>query len=191
MLFPDGHFPLLHYLSFLLSHRITAKPLKQDYNPVLLSTPSLMNISFPKLASGFSSNSCASYLPQKFPNPSPFPPHLSKELTFRNFSKSADCRDSSSAHEALQIAHCQHQLVWAYHLGAGPPLLEKWGKLAEEKKIFKDTQLASTQMCLYRYSKSRLGIYMQICHLKIPISITELLEEDNVYKKPKARMLCK
>lgn len=151
MLFPDGHFPLLHYLSFLLSHRITAKPLNQDHNPVLLSTPSLMNISFPKLASRFSSNSCASYLPKKFPNPSPFPPHLSKELTFRNFSKSDGCRDAASAHEALQIAHCQYQLVWAYHLGAGPPLLEKWGKLTEAKKIFKDTELASTQMCLYRY----------------------------------------
>ena len=81
MPFPDGHFPLLHYLSFLLSHSITAKPLNQDHSLVLLSTLSLMNISFPKLASRFSSDSCAACLPKKFPNPSPFPPYLSKELT--------------------------------------------------------------------------------------------------------------
>lgn len=78
----------------------------------------------------------------------------------------------------LQIAHCQCQLGWAFHLGAGLTLLEKWGKLAEEKKIFKDTWLASTQMCLNRYLILRLGIYTQICLLKIPTSISEQLDED-------------
>lgn len=111
--------------------------------------------------------------------------------SLRNFSKSDGCREAASAHKALQVAHCQYQLVWAYHLGAGLTLLEKWGKLAEEKKIFKDTWLASTQMCLNRYPKLRLGMYMQICHLKIPTSITEQLDEDMSIRETKARILCK
>lgn len=111
--------------------------------------------------------------------------------SLRSSSKSEGCREAASMHKTLQIAHCHISA----HLGLTPrcTTYSAWqiGKTYWRKKDFKDTCLASTQMCLIRYPKLRLGIYKQIWHLKTPTSVKNSQMKIHLWEKSKAMVLHK